>query len=259
MSDWYGTRSGLPALEAGLDLEMPGPTIFREPHILSKIKNGELDVSILNQRVAAVLKLVKKSQDSYSSKEETSLVDEASNLLARQVATEGIVLLQNRKSVLPLRKTQHLAVIGSQATKPSISGGGSAAAPPQYLQRPLDSIKQMCADPEMVKEASGVRIHNIIPIILAEQIFARNGSNGIDVRYFNDGSDRAVIEEVQPMPQAIMFGRIKEGLRADAFHYEISTTLIPKTTGCHTIGTQATGTCLLKVNGNEVYILIVLL
>ncbi|KAH8590673.1 glycoside hydrolase superfamily, partial [Bisporella sp. PMI_857] len=252
MSDWCGTRSGLPALEAGLDLEMPGPTIFRGSDVLNKIKSGEFDVSILNQRVAAVLRLVQKAKESYSSEKETSLVDEASNLLARQVGTEGIVLLQNRKSVLPLRKSQHLAVIGSQATKPSISGGGSAAAPPQYIQRPLDSIKMMCSDPGLVKEASGVRIHNVIPIVPTEQVFARNSRNGINVRYFNDGSDRVIIDEFQPIPRAVMFGKLKDGLKAGGFHYEISTTLIPKTTGRHTIGTQATGSFSLRINGNEV-------
>ena len=62
MSDWYGTRSCLPALEAGLDLEMPGPTIFRGSKVLEKIKNGELDISLLNQRVENVLKLIQKNQ-----------------------------------------------------------------------------------------------------------------------------------------------------------------------------------------------------
>ncbi|KAG4434621.1 hypothetical protein IFR05_009885 [Cadophora sp. M221] len=254
MSDWYGTRSGVPALEAGLDLEMPGPTIHRSSLILEKVKSGELDISVLNQRAAKVLELVKQTKKSYSEseKEETSLVDEAANLLARQVATEGIVLLQNRKSVLPLRKFQRLAVIGSQATTPSISGGGSAAAPPQYTQRPLDSIRALSADPENIQTTKGVKIHNVIPTIPVSQIFAKDGSNGINVRYFNNGSDQPVIDEIHPAPAAVMFGRLRDELKAEAFHYEISTTVIPKTTGLHTIGARTTGSCVVKVNGKEV-------
>ncbi|PVH82243.1 glycoside hydrolase family 3 protein [Cadophora sp. DSE1049] len=252
MSDWYGTRSGVPALEAGLDLEMPGPTIHRSSIILEKIKSGELDISVLNQRAAKVLELVKQTKESYSEEEETSFVDEAANLLARQVATEGIVLLQNRKSVLPLRKSQRLAVVGSQATIPSISGGGSAAAPPQYSQRPLDSIRALSADPENIQSADGVKMHNIIPTIPVPQIFARDGSNGINVRYFNNGSDQPVIDEIHPAPAAVMFGRLRDELKPEAFNYEISTTVIPKTTGLHTIGARTTGSCVVKVNGKEV-------
>jgi len=252
MSDWYGTRSGVPALNAGLDLEMPGPTIHRSSAILEKIKSSELDISVLNQRAARVLELVKQTKESYSEEEETSLVDEDANLLARRVATEGIVLLQNRKSVLPLRKTQRLAVIGSQATNPSISGGGSAAAPPQYLQRPIDNIRALSADPKNVQTANGVKVHNVIPLIPVPQIFARDGSNGINVRYFNNGSDQPVIDEIHPAPAAVMFGRIRDGLKPEAFHYEISTTVIPKTTGLHAIGARTTGSCVVKVNSKEV-------
>lgn len=251
MSDWYGTRSSIPALLAGLDLEMPGPTIFRGPEVLEKVKCGELDPSILNQRADKMLKLVQQTKDVHSKKEETSLVDEASNLLARQVGTEGIVLLQNRKSVLPLQRSRRLAIIGAQATVPSISGGGSAAAPPQYTQRPLDSIRNKCLNPELVQECSGVRIHNVIPIVPTEQIFAQDGSNGVRVRYFNAGSDQPVIDEVQAVPHAVMFGRLREGVNADGFHYEVSTTLVPKTTGLHTIGARTTGSCSVKVNGKE--------
>ena len=110
----------------------------------------------------------------------------------------------------------------------------------------------MCSDPDLVQEAPGVRIHNVIPMIPKEQIFARDGSNGINVRYFNDGSDKPIIDEIHPHPQAMMFGRLREGIKAEGFHYEISTTLIPKTTGLHTIGARTTGSCVVKVNGKEV-------
>ncbi|KAL5329515.1 hypothetical protein ACEPPN_003029 [Leptodophora sp. 'Broadleaf-Isolate-01'] len=252
MSDWYGTRSGIPAIEAGLDLEMPGPTIHRSSQILEKIKTGELDVSVLNQRAAKVLDLVKQAKESHSESDETSLVDEEANLLARRVATEGIVLLQNRKSVLPLRRGQRLAIIGSQATNPSISGGGSAAAPPQYTQRPLDCIGEMSTSPANIQAANGVKIHSVIPVIPVDQIFARDGSNGINVRYFNNGSDQPVIDEIQPAPAAVMFGRLRNELKHENFYYEISTIVIPKTSGLHTIGARTTGTCAVKVNGKEV-------
>lgn len=64
--------------------------------------------------------------------------------------------------------------------------------------------------------------------------------------------DVPIIEEYQQMPQVVMLGRIKPGLKAEGFHNEMSTTLIPNTTGLHTIGIQATGFFVLKVNGKDV-------
>ncbi|KAL5347515.1 hypothetical protein ACLOAV_007827 [Pseudogymnoascus australis] len=252
MSDWYGTNSEIAALEAGLDLEMPGPSVFRGASLVKNVQNGTVDEKLVDQRAANVLRLIERTAESHSMKPERSLDDESGNCLAKEIGTEGIVLLQNRKSVLPLQKTQKLAVIGSAATTPPISGGGSAAAPPQYLQRPIDSIKALHSDPELVKGSRGVKVHVTIPICAEEQMFARNGEHGVDVSYFNDGLEMPIIEEFQKTPRIVMLGRIKPGLKAEGFHYEMSTTLIPTTSGLHTIGIQATGSFLLKVNGKDV-------
>lgn len=254
MSDWYGTNSEIAALEAGLDLEMPGPSVFRGASLVKNVQNGTVDEKLVDQRAANVIRLIERTAESHSMELERSLDDESGNCLAKEIGTEGIVLLQNRKSVLPLQKTQKLAVIGSAATTPPISGGGSAAAPPQYLQRPIDSIKALHSDPELVKGSRGVKVHATIPICAGEQMFARNGEHGVDVGYFNDGLEVPIIEEFQEIPQIVMLGRIKPGLEAEGFHYEMSTTLIPTTSGLHTIGIQATGSFILKVNGKDVSI-----
>lgn len=254
MSDWYGTNSDISALEAGLDLEMPGPSVFRGAQLVKNVQNGTVDEKLVDQRLASVLRLIERTAESHSKEPEKSLDDKSGNSLAKEIGSEGIVLLQNRKSVLPLQTTQKLAVIGSAATMPPISGGGSAAAPPQYLQRPIDSIKALHSYPESVKGSQGVKVHATIPICAEQQMFARNGDHGVDVSYFNDGVEMPIIEEFQKLPQVVMLGRIKAGLKAEGFHYEICTTLIPTTSGQHTIGIQATGSFLFKVNGKDVSI-----
>ncbi|KFY90715.1 hypothetical protein V500_05004 [Pseudogymnoascus sp. VKM F-4518 (FW-2643)] len=252
MSDWYGTNSDIAALKAGLDLEMPGPSVFRGASLVENVQNGTVDEKLVDQRLASVLRLIGRTAESHSTEPEKSLDDKSGNNLAKEIGTEGIVLLQNRKSVLPLQRTQKLAVIGSAATTPPISGGGSAAAPPQYLQRPIDSIKALHSYPESVKCSGGVKVHATIPVCAEEHIFARNGEHGVDVSYFNDGIEIPITEEFQKLPQVVMLGRIKPGLKAEGFHYEMSTTLIPTTTGLHTIGIQATGSFLLTINGKDV-------
>lgn len=258
MSDWFGTQSCVPAIIAGLDLEMPGPSVFRGVELVEHIKKKRINRNIIDQRVSNVLGLIERTKPSHSIAPEKSLFDETANQLAKQVGAEGIVLLQNRKSVLPLMNTGRLAVIGAAATSPPISGGGSAAAPPQYIHRPAEFIKTLHLQPELVQISSGVKVHVTIPSVSQEHIFAQNGQHGVDVRYFNDGSDVPVLEEFQPMPQVVMLGHIKPGLKADAFSYEMATTLIPSTTGLHTIGIQATGSFLLKANGKDVSFVLII-
>ena len=42
MSDWFGTHSTAPAANAGLDLEMPGPTAWRGQKLVAAVQNGEV-------------------------------------------------------------------------------------------------------------------------------------------------------------------------------------------------------------------------
>ncbi|KAH8600158.1 glycoside hydrolase superfamily [Bisporella sp. PMI_857] len=62
MSDWGGTNSGTESLLAGLDLEMPGPANHRKiPGTKAAIESGKLSEQTIDERVLAVLKLVKKA------------------------------------------------------------------------------------------------------------------------------------------------------------------------------------------------------
>ncbi|HET8840843.1 MAG TPA: glycoside hydrolase family 3 N-terminal domain-containing protein, partial [Ktedonobacteraceae bacterium] len=48
MSDWFGTQSTAAAVNAGLDLEMPGPANWRGAKLLQAVERGEVSESIIN-------------------------------------------------------------------------------------------------------------------------------------------------------------------------------------------------------------------
>jgi beta-glucosidase len=252
MSDWYGTRSGLPSIAAGLDLEMPGPSVFRGHKLVEDVLSGRINEAAIDERLANVLTLTERAKPSWSSAPEESLVDEEAIELSREIAMEGVVLLQNRKSVLPLRN-ETMAIIGNSAIYPAIGGGGSAEAPPQYTIRPFDSIRGKHPHPERVNLHHGVKVHNAFPCVPSDQIFARNGLSGVDVQYFNDGVSAPVFSEFSERPAVVMLGRVKPGLDGDSFSYVISTCLVPRTSGTHFIAIQSTGNFVLKVNEKEVF------
>jgi beta-glucosidase len=57
MSNWYGAYSTV-ALEAGLDLEMPGPPRFLGHFAAAAVRQGDLDESVLNRASSRLLRLL---------------------------------------------------------------------------------------------------------------------------------------------------------------------------------------------------------
>lgn len=58
MSDWFGVNSIVPSVEAGLDLEMPGPARKRGKNLVDAVNKGYMKESTLNINVRRVLGLV---------------------------------------------------------------------------------------------------------------------------------------------------------------------------------------------------------
>jgi beta-glucosidase len=157
MSDWFGTYSTAEALNAGMDLEMPGPTRWRgsllQWSVISrKVRKATVDFSVRN-----LLNLVNKVCDLESLESHQTLGDTAEKRdLYLNVAQSSIVLLKNDRNVLPLdeKVKRKYALIGPNGLYPAIRGGGSADLVPYYVSRPMDAIRAMVGD-ENVRFAAG--------------------------------------------------------------------------------------------------------
>ncbi len=108
------------ALEAGLDVELPGTDCYGAP-LLQAVESGKLDIQVMDEAVSRVLRL-KFRLGLF----EQPYVDAAQALkafyqpeqaaLARRMAQESIVLLKNEGGILPLRPDLgSIAVIGPNA------------------------------------------------------------------------------------------------------------------------------------------------
>lgn len=109
----YGTYSTTEAIEAGLDLEMPGPSRWRTITVSHAVSSGKLDEKVLNARVRNVLTAVKKARKSgiRPGSEETIRNTKADQLLMRRAAADSIVLLKNEGSILPLKTNRSVSPI----------------------------------------------------------------------------------------------------------------------------------------------------
>jgi len=147
VSDWGAVDERVPALAAGLDLEMPGPQADSVKAIESAVENGELDRSVLDTAVGRVRELVARSRPAVDFDDDDDDYDvpgkfdvEAHHALARQAASESIVLLRNEGGVLPLRGDERVAVIGELARTPRIQGAGSSQVNPTRVDNPLEEL-----------------------------------------------------------------------------------------------------------------------
>ncbi len=150
MSDWYATHSTAPAANAGLDLEMPGPVRYFGDALVKAVREGEVNVAIIDDKVRRILRVMLNTGVLDEKIAVSGAIKEfpAHRKLAREVAEEAIVLLKNDNCLLPLDKKtlKTIAVIGPNAASASIQGSGSAQVPPYYKVAPLEALKELCGN-----------------------------------------------------------------------------------------------------------------
>ncbi|WP_127507585.1 glycoside hydrolase family 3 C-terminal domain-containing protein [Actinoplanes solisilvae] len=158
VSDWGAVVDRVLAVDAGLDLAMPGPDDTGDLEVASAVRENRLPAEVLERAVARVRDLVAKS---LRNKQTDGYDAEAHHTLARDIAARGIVLLKNDDDVLPLRAGQSLAVLGEFARTPRYQGGGSSQITPTRLDDALTSLTATTAAP--VRFAPGYRTDSATP------------------------------------------------------------------------------------------------
>jgi beta-glucosidase len=178
----YGTYSGPAAINAGLDLEMPGKTRYRGAAVEFAFSSRLIRQSIIDQRARRVLQFVQKASQLGLSSAEGERNRPEDRALNRKICASSIVLLKNDNSVLPLpKRMKRIALIGSHMKNPSITGGGSASLDPYYSVSLYDAIKEKLGpDVEIVYEV-GAYAHKMLPLI------DRQMSKGF-IYFFNERS-----------------------------------------------------------------------
>ena len=169
VSDWGGVHNTEQAIHNGMDLEFGSWTnglsagtrnaydnYYLAFPYLKLIKEGKVGTKELDEKVSNVLRLIfRTSMDPY--KPFGSLGSPEHGQAGREIAEEGIVLLQNNGNVLPidLNKAKKIAVIGENAIKMMTVGGGSSSLKVKYEISPLDGLKSRVGSKAEVVYARG--------------------------------------------------------------------------------------------------------
>ena len=142
VSDWSAVHNRVKSLQAGLDLEMPGPRERRVQEVIDAVRSGQLDEPVLDEAVHRILRIAFKSASTIKGKK---FDNAAHHALARKIAGEGIVLLKNN-GILPLKNVTNIAVIGRSAREAHFQGGGSSHINPTKVDVPLEELEKLAGN-----------------------------------------------------------------------------------------------------------------
>ena len=145
VSDWGAVHDRVASLQAGLDLEMPGPKPRRTKAVVEAVRSGKLDENVLNEAVRRILKIVFKAAETPKG---GNFDIDAHHALARRIAAEGMVLLKN-DGLLPLKNPQRIAVIGRSAQAAYFQGGGSSHVNPTLVDNPFKELQKLAGNAEL--------------------------------------------------------------------------------------------------------------
>ncbi len=159
VSDWGGAHDTEMAVKNGLDMEFGswtdglawGASNAYDAYYMAQpykqlIQEGKLSTRELDDKVRRVLRLFFRTTMS-NNRARGFLCSEAHYDAALEIAQQGIVLLQNKRSILPIDvdKARRVLVVGENAIKMMTVGGGSSSLKVQHEILPLDGIKARLA------------------------------------------------------------------------------------------------------------------
>lgn len=163
LSDWGAVHETVGAAQSGLDLEFGTGTngvdvntenaydhyYLARPY-KEKILSGELPESELDEKVRRVLRLNFRTQMGGNW---GSLCSPEHFAHCRKIGSEGVVLLKNEGSVLPMRADAgKIVVLGENAIRPMVVGGSSSSLKTKYEITVLQGIMNAYPEAEVVYE-----------------------------------------------------------------------------------------------------------
>ncbi len=184
MTDWFAGAHTVTAMHAGLNLEMPGPGRAFGPAVATAVSHGELDEACVTTSIEQLLQTFEKA-GVFDATPAPAVDQPEDRALLRQAAAAGSVLLAN-DGTLPLRPSslRSIAVLGPNAARTQIAGGGSAQVRPYHRSSVLDALRQRMGDGAAVIYARGCSLDSAPPVVEGPQLRAPDGAQGLLVECF---------------------------------------------------------------------------
>ncbi len=160
ISDWSGVTDTWQAATGGMDIEMGSFTdgftkesefgyndYFLADKFEALINEGKIPMSVLDDKATRVLRTIFRTSMN-ADKVVGSQCSEEHYDACQAIGEEGIVLLKNDRSMLPLDATKYarILVVGENATRSLTEGGGSSELKTLFDIAPLDGLRALYGD-----------------------------------------------------------------------------------------------------------------
>ncbi|MEO5841845.1 MAG: glycoside hydrolase family 3 C-terminal domain-containing protein [Acidimicrobiales bacterium] len=250
ISDWFAAGSSVGSAYAGLDLEMPGPGRFFGPALADAVRAGLVEEGVVDAKVRNLLRVwerVGALDAADTGIEQSDLLHEsvgAGSALARRAATDSMVLLKNDGVLpFPVSSIRHLAVIGPNADRVHIMGGGSASLEPHHRTTPLTALRAALGDSMAVTYEPGCVVDRYVTPLAATMhidFFAGTDLRGEVVHQRDNESGRVTL-----------FGN-PPGTGATGFSFRATATVRADASGPHVLSLIQVGRARVLVDGSVV-------
>jgi beta-glucosidase len=190
VSDWGGVYDQVKAIKAGNDVCMPGPRSIKP--IVEAIKNGDLDEKDLDKCVERYLNVLVE-MPVMKGRKYTDIDSKTSKKVAYEAALQGITLLKNENSALPLKTNEYVSFFGEKSLRFFDSGVGSGRVHTNKTSSLFGSANDIAGDNYVCfgefTEKTQVAVISV----------AASGQEGCDrVSMTIDPEDEALLHEVLP-------------------------------------------------------------
>ncbi|MEO7372268.1 MAG: glycoside hydrolase family 3 C-terminal domain-containing protein, partial [Ilumatobacteraceae bacterium] len=270
VSDWFGLHSTTEGVAAGLDLEMPGPTIHRGHKLIEAVAAGQASAADVRRSARQVLSTMLRLgafDDGQPGPELTRDLPQE-RALVRRAGAQGMVLLRNERvggasgeALLPLRvgDLRRVAVIGPNAARGQTEGGGSAHVRATHISHPLEALSTRLGRSGVeVMHAVGCPTHKRLPTLspalctpfVVDLFRSLDGAQTAGAE--PDASTTATSSRLMWMTDPIDASVPTAGSAAPGFSVRFHTTFTPDVPGTWQFGVSAVADASMIVDGQVV-------
>jgi beta-glucosidase len=251
ISDWTALTdaTGVKSIQAGCDLEMPGPAKRRGPRVVKAVESGHISLLDVERAAGNIIHLIERTKGLNGPPETPERPNDnpATRSIIRQAGVEGLTLLKNEGNVLPIKGARRIAVIGPNAKRAIAGGGGSAKVNPYYTVSPFEGIKA-ATDAEIVF-AQGSENPKWLPLA-SKYCTTPSGQQGVLLEFFRGDrfEGEPLFVQHKETTDLYLWDSAPKAVLPD-YSFKVKAILTPKTTGLHTFSLSSVGPGRLFLNG----------
>lgn len=261
VTDWFAGFSTEGAANAGLDLEMPAPPRGYGKFLAEAVHEGRVDEGDLNRAVRTLLSTFDQLGALDDQPQPPLAIDLPEHRqLARRAAASSMVLLRNEKvgdqPLLPLQTNglKTVAVIGPNAERTRIMGGGSAEVLPHHRTAIIDVLRERLGAKVSVRHEAGGNIDKTTPTIDPQMVCQPDGTLGFEVIVFDGNADsQTELTRVhRPDGRILLVARNDADVPTSSYHFNATGIITVETSGQYIVSLVEVSPCRLFLDSKLV-------